>query len=221
VSRRASQLADVLSAADSTSTVLPDVASQPSRHRSSYSIDSTKRKARLSEGSQDSVPVDDDTTKAWANGQRQLLLPKAVTRTDIIERPSSLSRRPPLSYKSHVAQSANPAAGSTRIPPIRTFRSSGDRSTLGIDMTLRSPTTYDDDGYGVSDDRDRTLRALEGRRESESFQMAPLDSAAHRPDADDSGDVFLKMARDEPESAVVSGWPISSPLPCSPPPYLF
>ena len=67
-------------------------------------------------------------------------------------------------------------SASVSIPPIRSFRSSGSRKSLGLDsatiMSLRSPgvgAAFDDadtvDGGGILDprQRDHTLRALEGR----------------------------------------------------------
>ncbi|KAK1703829.1 hypothetical protein BDP67DRAFT_419511 [Colletotrichum lupini] len=51
------------------------------------------------------------------------------------------------------------------------------------------------DEYADSNQRDRTLRALEGRRDDDYSQMTPPLSA----DADDTtGDVFMKIARQEP-----------------------
>ena len=76
-------------------------------------------------------------------------------------------------------------------------------------MNVRNMRGYDaaDDGSDSSH-RDRTLRALEGRRDDEPLQLTPPDSATDRPEpaADDTGDVFLKMSRDDSEnqSAIVS-----------------
>lgn len=65
-------------------------------------------------------------------------------------------------------------------------------------MNLRSARTYDGgDDYGDATHHDRTLRALEGRRGDEVMQWTPPDSAGERPDGDDSGDLFLKIARED------------------------
>lgn len=135
-----------------------------------------------------------------AASPRELLVLKTVQRTASDDKRSSLSRRPPLSYKP--ATAASPSAGGTAsIPPIRSFRSSGSRRSFGLDMNLRSPRGYDDEPSNGSH-RDQTLRTLEGRQDDDATirWVPPSASAADRPDADDdSGDVFLKMAREEPE----------------------
>ena len=41
------------------------------------------------------------------------------------------------------------------------------------------------------------MRALEGRRFDDASQITPPDSAGDRPDGDDSGDLFLKIARED------------------------
>lgn len=65
-------------------------------------------------------------------------------------------------------------------------------------MNVRSARTYEgSDDYGDSNHRDRTLRALEGRRSDDASQITPPDSAGDRPDGDDS-DLFLKIAREDP-----------------------
>lgn len=105
-------------------------------------------------------------------------------------------RRPPVSYKPPA--SSNNSGGTTSIPPIRSFRSSGERRSLVLDMNVRNARPYDGgDDYGDSNHRDRTLRALEGRRYEDASQITPPDSAGDRPDGDDSGDLFLKIARED------------------------
>jgi hypothetical protein len=54
------------------------------------------------------------------------------------------------------------------------------------------------DDFADSNQRDRTLRALEGRADDDMLQLTPPDSAEHdMTDGDDTGDVFLKIARQE------------------------
>jgi hypothetical protein len=139
--------------------------------------------------------VVDDVTKEWAQGQRELLLPKSV-RTSGDDKRGSVARRPPVSYKP--PSSANVSGGTTAVPPIRSFRSSGSRkSSLNLDLDMRSLRAYDA-GSDVTDSnhRDRTLRALEGRQD-----WTPPDSAVDRGEADESGDVFLKIAREDQRRA--------------------
>lgn len=101
-----------------------------------------------------------------------------------------------MSYRPRTSTSASGITAS--IPPIRSFRSSGERRSLVLDMNLRSARTYDGgDDYGDATHHDRTLRALEGRRGDEVMQWTPPDSAGERPDGDDSGDLFLKIARED------------------------
>lgn len=197
VSTALSKTADTQSPSDSASTIVP-APSQQRRAPPSYSeTPSRLHSNRSSVGSQNAT-TEEDVTKEWAKGQRELLLPKTLQRTDTDGRRNSTARRPPVSYRP--SKTSPSSAGSTaRIPPIRSFRSSGDRHSLGIDTYLKSPSIQDDD-LGEPNHHDRSLRALEGRRDDDcSPGMTPPGSATDRLDADDSGDVFLKMAREEPE----------------------
>ncbi|KAH8205818.1 hypothetical protein TruAng_000094 [Truncatella angustata] len=184
------------SASGSASTTVP---TRPQQRRApSYSETSSalRSRRRSSAGSQNGAPGD-QVRSASASGQRELLLPKALQRTDSDGKRSSITRRPPVSYRPSLT--SRPSSGGTaKIPPIRKFRSSGDRQSLGLDISLRSPSIYDDSQEDPGH-RDSTLKALEGRRESDSYEATPPDSATEPMDADDSGDVFLKMAREEPE----------------------
>ncbi|KAI0448729.1 hypothetical protein F5B21DRAFT_96554 [Xylaria acuta] len=136
------------------------------------------------------------TTREAFSGQRELLLPKTLQRTASDDKRASISRKPPVSYKSRTNTSVSGITAS--IPPIRSFRSSGERRSLVLDMNVRSTRAYDGgDDYGDANHRDRTLRALEGRRGDEVMQWTPPDSATERPDGDDSGDLFLKIARED------------------------
>ncbi len=141
-----------------------------------------------------SAPASADS-KDWPQGQRELLLPKAVQKTISDERRNSVAKRPPVSYKPPA--NSHSSGGSASVPPIRSFRSSGSRRSLTLDMNGQSPRAYTiGDSYGDSNHRDRTLRALEGRQDY-AQQITPPDSARTQADLDDSGDVFLKIAREE------------------------
>ncbi|KAK1980470.1 hypothetical protein LZ30DRAFT_723101 [Colletotrichum cereale] len=136
----------------------------------------------------------DRTTKDWAQGQRELLLPKTLqdsSPTDEKRRP--VASRPPVSFK---ATAATTPTTSVRVAPIRSFRSSGSRRSLGLDSSTSTMRSFDfGDEFADSNQRDRTLRALEGRRDDDYSQMTPPLSA----EADDTtGDVFMKIARQEP-----------------------
>ncbi|KAI0971639.1 hypothetical protein F4678DRAFT_70411 [Xylaria arbuscula] len=141
------------------------------------------------------------TTRLSFSGQRELLLPKALKRTKPDDRRASVSRKPPVSFKPRTNTIGSGTSAS--IPPIRSFRSSGERRSLVLDMNLRNSRNIDGgDDYGDSNHRDRTLRALEGRRGDEAMQWTPPDSAGERPDGDDSGDLFLKIAREDPSQRI-------------------
>lgn len=135
-----------------------------------------------------------------ARGQRELLLPKSLSQTSTPDERRVSSQRPPLSYKPppQAAQTAQPVNSTpVRVPPIRGFRSSGSRKSLTLDMD-HSPRFQNTGDEPTSPGFDRTLRALEGRQIAGMLQMTPPTSARHEgSDADDSGDVFLKIAREE------------------------
>ncbi|ERS97202.1 uncharacterized protein SPSK_02142 [Sporothrix schenckii 1099-18] len=113
------------------------------------------------------------------------------------------SSRPPLSFRAprNEVPTSRPI-----IPPIRSFRSSGSRKSLGLqDMNLRSPggaASYDDvdtaDG-GVLDprQRDRTLRALEGRNAADDDDYSTGTPLPRRTEPDTTGDVFMRIARED------------------------
>jgi hypothetical protein len=143
-------------------------------------------------------PSAETTTKEWALGQRELLLPKSLqTQNSVDDKRNSISSRPPVSFKP--LNSPTTATVPVRVPPIRAFRSSGSRRSLVLDMNTRTMNPYDfGDDFGDSNQRDRTLRALEGMPDDDMLQMTPPDSAEHSAlDGDDTGDVFMKIAREE------------------------
>ncbi|GAP88497.1 hypothetical protein SAMD00023353_1701460 [Rosellinia necatrix] len=134
--------------------------------------------------------------KEILSGQRELLLLKTLQRTVSDEKRASILKKPPVSYRPRTNTSGSGVSAS--IPPIRSFRSSGERRSVVLDMNVRSARNHDGaDEFGDANHRDRTLRALEGRRPDEVMQWTPPDSAGERPDADDSGDLFLKIARED------------------------
>lgn len=54
------------------------------------------------------------------------------------------------------------------------------------------------DEFADSNQRDRTLRALEGRIDDDLRRMTPPHSASQADADDTTGDVFMKIARQEP-----------------------
>lgn len=145
----------------------------------------------------------ENKTKEWAQGQRELILPKSLQNqsptTD--ERRQSVRSRPPLSFR---APGTSAPTASVRVAPIRSFRSSGSRRSSSFEMISPSihagDSSGDDYSYADSNQRDRTLRALEGTSDDDPSQRSPPDSARRNlfTDGDDtSGDVFMKIAREE------------------------
>jgi len=134
------------------------------------------------------VTEDPGSTTEWAQGQRELLLSKTNETTKSDERRKS---RPPVSYRP-----PNITSGRAVIPPIRSFRSSGSRKSLVLDMHVRrvSDESYEED---IGDTRDRTLRALEGRFEDDLAQITPPDSADAIGDNDNTADLFMRIARED------------------------
>ncbi|KAI0131681.1 hypothetical protein F4776DRAFT_154758 [Hypoxylon sp. NC0597] len=187
----------VKSPTDSTDTI---VNVRPQHRRaplsgSTINDGSSTQRMHASDDSRGAAPGE-EISREGAHGQRELLLPKTIQRTATDERRGSVARRPPVSYKPPASSGTSGATAS--IPPIRSFRSSGERRSLVLDMNIRSMRGYEgSDDYGDSNHRDRTLRALEGRRFDDASQITPPDSAGDRPDGDDSGDLFLKIARED------------------------
>jgi hypothetical protein len=134
--------------------------------------------------------------EAAAQGQRVLLLPKAIEATKSEDKKS----RPPVSYKPPTtANAATTLSGRVAIPPIRSFRSSGSRKSISDMPARRTSGEYDDDALDPNQ-RDRALRALEGRRNEESSHPAPSDSGemTTTTDNDNTADIFMKIAREDP-----------------------
>ncbi|KAM0240969.1 hypothetical protein ACHAPO_001771 [Fusarium lateritium] len=133
------------------------------------------------------------------SGQRELILPKTLSRTNSDERRASASQRPPVSYRPPLStNSSTDSSPSTavRVPPIRSFRSSGSRKSVTLDMNSR-PRFHDSGDEDDDTNHDRTLRALEGRSDDEALRSAPISSRRGAFDNEDTGDVFLKIAREE------------------------
>ncbi|KAL6403801.1 hypothetical protein AUP68_13173 [Ilyonectria robusta] len=132
-------------------------------------------------------------------GQRELILPKALSNSNSLDdRRVSVSHRPPVSYRPPVNHNAQPSTSTpVRVPPIRAFRSSGSRKSLTLDMPTR-PRAYDFGDDPLDSSYDRTLRALEGRVDQD-FLLSATSGSGRRDtlDGDDTGDVFLKIAREE------------------------
>ncbi|CAG9971899.1 unnamed protein product [Clonostachys byssicola] len=146
--------------------------------------------------------------KQLPSGQRELLLPKTLSQqTSQPEERRVSSHHPPVSYKPPINATAQQPGNAppVRVPPIRAFRSSGSRKSLTLDMNYKDYKDYKGQLYESGDEsnesnHDYTLRALEGRsaQPQDRAEITPPMSAKHdTSDADDGGDVFLKIAREE------------------------
>lgn len=152
------------------------------------------------------IQTPESTTKKWAQGQRVLASPAAVKGDKLhdsqAERRTSTSR-PPVSYKP-VRSSSTPSR--PVIPPIRSFRSSGSRKSLQLDMNNSSYRSYDD-GHDFKDSnhRDQSLRALEGRNSGEwtrDLSAADADDEVTATiESESTADIFMRIAHEDPSSS--------------------
>lgn len=141
-----------------------------------------------------------------ASRQRELQLPKAVEPVEPVEpaKPDDKKSRPPISRKhTHTTSTggaASTSSGRAVIPPIRAFRSSGSRKSVVLDMHNRR--TSEDSYSGEPADtnqRDRALRALEGRRDGDFTQpTSESGEMTTTTDNDNTADIFMKIAREDP-----------------------
>ncbi|GAB1320598.1 LPXTG-motif cell wall anchor domain protein [Madurella fahalii] len=143
----------------------------------------------------EATPAPESATKEWAQGQRELLLPRAIDTSKTEDKKAS---RPPISYKPPITAS-NPGSRAV-IPPIRSFRSSGSRKSVAIDMHNRR-VSEDSFGEEVTDpnQRDRALRALEGRTDDDFAHAAPPESGdlTTTTDNDNTADIFMRIAGED------------------------
>jgi hypothetical protein len=132
------------------------------------------------------------STTQWALAQQKLTL------GNLQSAPSPEGPEPTKDRKPQRQQTVSlPATTRPRIPPIRSFRSSATRASLGMD----SRSYYQYDGADDHEDRDRTLRALEGyanednsRRDSFSREQEYRDQTRNNGRTED---LFLDLALDD------------------------
>lgn len=186
------------SPADTDSSRFYTPATRPGARRANSSRHSASTLSPLASRAVKDAPSPGTATKQWAHGQRELVLPKPVNGTpsdddEKVPRRQSSTSRPPSSYKP-------PRSLSTfgRIPPIRSFRSSGSRRSSLPDMNNSSSRYYDDDGEDYRDlnQRDRSLRALEGVR-------TPPDADDENAESENNtADIFMRIAREDSSSSI-------------------
>lgn len=144
------------------------------------------------------APSPGAATKQWAHDQRECGLPRAITGflsdDDKIPRRKSTTSRPPSSYKPPPLAASIPPG---HIPPIRSFRSSGSRKSSLPDMNNSTARYYDDgEDYRDLNQRDRSLRALEGARTPPDADEEVTESE------NNTADIFMRIAREDSSSSV-------------------
>lgn len=147
------------------------------------------------------VGLPNPKTKEWTYGQRELLLPRAVKQThtnanDTVQTTKSATSRPQLSLTPPTPGPTTPG----RIPPIHSSRSSRSRRSTIPTMANSSYRYYDDGGdYRDSNNRDRSLRALEGRPSNDRAPSTEADEEQAE-SGDNTADIFMRIAREDSAS---------------------
>ncbi|EGX94148.1 cell wall anchor protein [Cordyceps militaris CM01] len=111
------------------------------------------------------------------------------------------------SYRLSLTGSLPSNASPIRVPPIRSFRSSGSRKSLqSADMNF-TPRPYDlDESAGPSIyDQDPAHAATAGPYDRQSRLMTPPVSNRQAVNSEESGDVFLRLAREDAVNRSANG----------------
>ncbi|KAG5941377.1 hypothetical protein E4U60_007912 [Claviceps pazoutovae] len=167
----------------------------------------SSRRLQSVQGAEPSTPrlqsaLKSATTNSSRRGQRESLLPKRTGCSSPDEGQSSPSYDPSNSHKSETKRqrvhfSLSPPE---QVPPTRSFRPSGSRKSLMKGMSS-IPRPYNGrESFAYSPASDQSPSVLEGR-----YAQAVSSSSYHKAhrDADrqeDTGDVFMRIAREEPVS---------------------
>lgn len=147
------------------------------------------------------------TVSESAQGQRELVLPKAVNGDlpydDDKTEPRKPISRPPVSYR---PPPFSWTPGRPGIPPIRQFRSSGSRKSPQSDMNNPASRSYGDgDESENSRHRSRSLRALEGRSSIDwSREISPPNADGETLDtieSENTADILMNIAHEDSSSS--------------------
>lgn len=108
------------------------------------------------------------------------------------------SHRHHISIKSLGNNEISPlASAAVRVPPIRRFRSSSSRKSLTLDMSYDQQYYANPDGSRFSQ-QEQPMRRFDPRQDQDGRHMTPPVSSRQAPqNNEDSGDVFLNIAREE------------------------
>ncbi|KAJ4401966.1 hypothetical protein N0V85_005407 [Neurospora sp. IMI 360204] len=134
-----------------------------------------------------------------AQGPREPVPPTTTKSRKINEKRIS---RPPASSKPAIVLSASGpgSGGQANTDPTRTLRLSTSRDDLLFDDYDPGRTAGDTNEGDMSNStqRERALRALEGRRDDDMSRMTPPDSATAASDNENTAEIFMNIAREDP-----------------------
>ncbi|EAA33621.2 hypothetical protein GE21DRAFT_4238 [Neurospora crassa] len=135
-----------------------------------------------------------------AQGPREPAPPATIKLSKVNEKRRS---RPPASSKPAIVPSASgrDSGGQASTFPTRSLRSSTSRDDLSSDSDSDPGRTVGDTNEGDmsnSTQRDRALRALEGKRDDDMSRMTPPDSATAASDNENTAEIFMNIAREDP-----------------------
>lgn len=143
------------------------------------------------------------------SGTRQLLPLKTAAQTLILDEPRRRSVHT-HSYRLSLTGSLPTNATPTRVPPIRSFRSSGSRRSLhSLDMNF-TPRPYDlNESAGAplydEDITRATIAGPDARYDRQSRLMTPPVSSRQGVNGEETGDVFLRLAREDALNRTANG----------------
>ncbi|OAQ99925.1 hypothetical protein LLEC1_03741 [Akanthomyces lecanii] len=134
------------------------------------------------------------------SGTRQLLPLKTAAQPTTPDEPRRRSLQA-QSYRLSLTGSLPTNATPIRVPPIRSFRSSGSRRSLNSPDMNSTPHSYDlNESAGAplyNEDPARTAAGPDAHYDRQSRLMTPPVSGHQGVNGEDSGDVFLRLAREE------------------------
>ncbi|KHN96231.1 uncharacterized protein MAM_05817 [Metarhizium album ARSEF 1941] len=146
-----------------------------------------------------SQPWPETTRTDITRGRRELLLPKRLSGSSSSDDSQRLPpRTPPVSFRErNKRDSIQPAPG--RVPPIRSLRSSGSRSSASRKSPTQdmnpSPRPHDLGELYASSPEGQTTQNFEDRHVPEGVSVNNLNLDPGR--QDDGGDVYLAIATDD------------------------
>ncbi|KGQ04405.1 hypothetical protein BBAD15_g10355 [Beauveria bassiana D1-5] len=145
------------------------------------------------------------------SNSRQLLPLKTAAYSSTPDEPRRRSFQQQHSYRLSLTGSLPTNLTPTRVPPIRSFRSSGSRRSLPSSDMNFTPRPYDLDesaGAPLDDQEDPAFTAtsgLDGRYDRQSRLTTPPISGRQGANGEESGDVFLRLAREDAMNRTASG----------------